>query len=277
MGDIYCVGAGLSAADHLTCEATKVLGRCVYVFCAPDLLPLQNAIGSPREASRWISVAPFFKYGQSRHQIHKNIAMHIGNHASVDAEVAWVTRGHPGLVCGVTDRLRELGGSYQLHIVSGLSAVDYCLSLCPEVFVKGTFAVVNARDLASGRVTLSGEMPLIILQSPRAATDLYPGPVRARPEAYSATVKHLSAIYPADHGIILVDVDDTRPRWMWRQKTCAHALLQALRSVSDNVSIIVPAIVGATQQSDFDEQRTSLEHLAELYETPLERLLATIK
>ncbi|WP_437523406.1 SAM-dependent methyltransferase [Sorangium sp. So ce726] len=201
--DIYVVGTGIAAPDHLTKEAERILSSCnevLFVDSGPGLPDYLATI-----CARVTDLSTLYEDGSSRLKTYHRMAARVLEAALDRAPVAFALYGHP-LVYAYPPFLVRAGAAelgLRVKVVPGISAADCILTELNIDPATNGFQMYEATDVLLRRRPLQSDVPALIWQIGAVETGLY-SRAPSRPERFSRFQKHLEKYYPRSHVVYAV-------------------------------------------------------------------------
>ncbi|WP_273545332.1 SAM-dependent methyltransferase [Sinorhizobium medicae] len=265
---VFCIGTGFSPFSDLTREAVEAIERCSTLFFSSECKDVFDTVGATTR--HCIDLSDLFEFGTPREVAYQRIGGRILDELSAVSVVGWLTRGHPGLICGVTSYLMGARQDCEVVIVPGIATIDYCLVLFPQYFAEGSFSVWNARNIVEGGAKIQNSVPAIILQACSSTTDLHTKDYRPKPPAITDLARELVKTFSEEHPVHVVAFSQNA--LMSAGVVTLKAMELGKYPIQPSATLVVPALRPRGETRD-DPRRRSRQWLDVAFESPLERFL----
>jgi precorrin-2 methylase len=254
--DIFVIGAGIKAVQHLTLEAVQALQSCKTVFTVDHGFGVLEYIRSL--GPRVVDLIPEYKEGRHRLETYQHMAARVIAEARKNPPVAFLTYGHPQWLVFPTELIADAARRLDLNVtaIAGISCIDtVVLELGIDPAARG-LQIFEATGLVTSNTPIVASVPCIVLQTEAFRNETYTLK-RQGADRFSAFVDYLRKFYPADHKILSV-YSATHP--LMKPVTIEFALAD-LASVFERATvsgtIYIPPLVNAAPAASVGKTRNA--------------------
>lgn len=262
--DIYVIGTGIAAPDHVTKEAERTLALCnevLFVDSGPGLPEYLATV-----CSRVTDLASLYEDGSSRLKTYHRMAARVLDAALDHAPVAFALYGHP-LVYAYPPFLVRAGAAelgLRVKVLPGISAADCILTELNIDPATNGFQMYEATDVLLRRRPLQADVPALIWQIGAIETGLY-SRAPSRPERFSRFQKHLEQYYPASHIVYAVCCATTPSTPGTVLQFEIHQMMSLAHVLHAGYTLYIPpAVIQPVLDSELLDQIDDARHLARI-------------
>ena len=201
--DIFIVGLGITAVQHVTREAEEAMRRSRKVFFVDDGFGIEEYIASL--GTEPVPLMYLYDEGRERRETYVEMAALVLDGALDDPPVSFASYGHPQVYVYPTQLVRAGAAALELgvRVLPGVSALDTILiDLDFDPGPRG-LQMYEATDALARRRPLQPDVPCLLWQVSAIETGLY---TRQRGNAarFERLQEYLLTIYPAEHPVTMV-------------------------------------------------------------------------
>lgn len=200
--DIYVVGLGITAVQHITREAEEALRRSTKVLFVDEGFGVEEFITSLGTDAE--PLMGLYQEGGQRRPTYLAMAARVLDAALTSPPVCFATYGHPQIYVYPT-RLIQQGGAalgLSVRVLPGISALDTILTgLQVDPGPQG-LQMYEATDVLARQRPLQPDVPCLLWQISSLESGLY-SRKRGNASRFTRLRDYLLRTYPADHPVTI--------------------------------------------------------------------------
>jgi uncharacterized protein YabN with tetrapyrrole methylase and pyrophosphatase domain len=201
--DIYVVGLGIKAIQHITREAEDAMRRSTSILYVDAGFGVEEYLQTLCPNTRCL--LDHYQEMGDRRRTYRGMAAEVLDAALDDPPVCFATYGHPGIYVYptrlITDGAAALGMAVQ--VMPGISALDAIITdLKLDPGPQG-LQMYEATDVLARTRPLQPDVPCLLWQVGALESALYSAK-RGNPQRFLRLQRYLLRTYPEDHLVTMI-------------------------------------------------------------------------
>jgi uncharacterized protein YabN with tetrapyrrole methylase and pyrophosphatase domain len=201
--DVFVVGLGIRAVQHLTREVEDAMRRSTAVFFVDDAFGVQEHVESL--GTEAVPLLDLYGEGRERRRTYVEMAARVLDRALDAPPVCFASYGHPTVYVRPTTLIRSGAAALGLdvRVLAGVSALDAIMvDLGLDPGPEG-LQMYEATDALARRRPLQPDVPCLLWQISAVENGLY-SRRRATAERFARLQEYLLETYPPEHEAVMV-------------------------------------------------------------------------